>query len=512
MRRPQGEEESEALLDQEQDAQSIDKSTSVKSRLDRLIADKRKLAIACSSVIVFFILVIIATVYIVKSRHVYQPGLIVAKHGAVATELKECSDIGVKILQKGGNALDSGIASALCIGTINSFSSGIGGGGFLIYRPADTSIQPKVINFRESAPAAARKNMYQGNELLAQRGGLSVSVPGEVKGYEDAHRMFGNLPWSDLFEPSIEIAKYGIDCPKELSARLELFGQSFKTDPDWSPVFSPNGHLLRPGEKLIRSQYAKTLAKIAAHGSKAFYEGEIAQSIVDHCQRNGGIMTMDDLKNYEARIEDPVISTYRGLEILTCGSPSSGPVLVEGLNILENFNMSAIGNDSLGHHYLIEAMKYLSAGRTELGDPSFLKHAALARIEELQQKNFADECAANISDSKTYDWKHYNPKYEFRADHGTTSLSVIDTEGNSVAITTTVNLIFGSGLHDPNTGIILNDVSTMLLVSQCHTANSCSRKWTTTVSQASQTHSAYVHRRTTLSLRKNAAFLLKHQH
>lgn len=496
--RPGQDEESEALLSQEHDPPTESQQGAFR-KLRQLLDDRRWLVLTCCAATVAIVLFVIGAVYIARSRHVYRSGLVLAKHGAVATELKECSDVGVDILKQGGNAMDAGIASALCIGTINSFSSGIGGGGFLIYRPANVSIAPKVINFRETAPAAARKNMYHGDRLLSQKGGLSVSVPGEVRGYEVAHQRFGKLAWADLFEPSIKIAKDGIKCPDELASRLEQYGQEFRGDPDWGPVFAPDGHLLKSGEKLVRTRFASTLEQIARNGSRVFYEGEIAQSLVDHCQKNGGVMTMEDMKNYRAEVEDPLISTYRGLEVLTCGSPSSGPVLIEGLNILEKFNMSEIGNGALGHHYLVEAMKYLSAGRTELGDPFFLKPAALTRVEQLQDKDFAAQCVANISESATFDWEYYNPKYDFVADHGTTSLSVIDAEGNSVAITTTVNLIFGSGLHDPNTGIILNDVCfhSFMYVSQITTVLTRARKWMITVCLVFPMHSGYVHRHTT---------------
>lgn len=432
-------------------------------RLHQILRDRRKVILV--SLGLFLVAILIAGgVYLSRAHGMKKEGLVKGKHGAVATELDRCSELGVGILKKGGNALDAGIASALCIGTINSFSSGIGGGGFLIYRPADVSIPPKVINFRETAPAAASKNMYHGDEKLAQRGGLSVSVPGEIRGYEVAHQMFGKLPWADLFEPNIQIAREGIACPEELAARLQVYGQSFPQDPDWQPIFAPEGRLLAPGDLLKRSTFADTLEIIAKNGSQVFYEGDIARSLVNHAQKHGGTLTMDDMRNYQARVEDPLMSTYRDdLQILTCGSPSSGPVLIEGLNILENFNMSAVGNGPLGHHYLVEAMKYLSAGRTELGDPYYLKTEEVARMGQLAEKEYASLCAANISDTQTYDWDKYNPKYEFGMNHGTTSLSVVDSEGNAVAITTTVNLIFGSGLLDPRTGIILNDVCTLSL-------------------------------------------------
>ncbi|BFZ57233.1 hypothetical protein PYCC9005_004284 [Savitreella phatthalungensis] len=382
-------------------------------------------------------------------------GLVVATHGAVATELEECSKVGVKILKKGGNAMDAGIAAALCIGTINSFSSGIGGGGFLIYRPANTSVPPKVINFRETAPAAAHKNMYHHNQTLSKRGGLSVGVPGEIRGYETAHKMFGKLAWHKLFSPSIRIARNGIATPLELANRLQLWGGPLLAEPSFAEIFAPTGELLKPGETLRREAFADTLQKIAKHGSKAFYEGEIAHALVSFVREHGGILSMEDMRHYEARVEEPLKGTYRGrYDILTCDSPSNGIVLLEALNILERLGHRE-GHTVLGVHRLVEAMKWMAAGRTELGDPFFVDNRD--RQRELMGGEFASSAAGNTSDGYTHPWQHYNPKYERVADHGTTHISAIDEEGNAVSITTTVNLIFGSGLLEPTTGIILND-------------------------------------------------------
>ena len=435
-------------LDEEAQQESIDPATA-----ENLRYRPRRALLGMG--LLLLVLVVSGVIYGVWPQATNSSGLIIAEHGAVASELEECSDLGVDILKKGGNAMDAGIASALCIGTVNAFSSGIGGGGFLIYRPANTSIDPKVINFRETAPGLATQDMYNRSETTAQRGGLSVSVPGELRGYEVAHNMFGRLPWADLVMPSVQLARDGIQTPVEVATRLRTWQAELTRDTSWREVYAPGGDWLTTNQTLKRPRYADTLEKIARQGPGAFYEGEIAEAIVSHVRSHGGILTLDDMKNYQASVEEPLRSTFRGnYEILTCDAPSSGIVLIEALNILEHFNATE-GFTPLGVHHLVESMKWLSAGRTYLGDPRFVDN--LDQHAKLQSKAFADQAARHTSPNRTFNYTHYGPEYAFKPDHGTTSLTVIDSEGNTVTITTTINLIWGSGLMDPVTGVILND-------------------------------------------------------
>lgn len=444
--------EREPLIDRRLDEEAQREAIDPSFQDERRFKPRRTLI---GMALLLLVLVVSGVLYGVWPQNTSDSGIVVAQHGAVAAELEECSQVGVKILKKGGNAMDAGIAAALCIGTLNAFSSGIGGGGFLIYRPADTSIAPKVINFRETAPAAASQDMYGSNETLAQRGGLSVGVPGELRGYGVAHRMFGKLPWRKLVMPSVKLARNGIKTPVEVATRLRTWQAELQRDKSWRDVYAPGGDWLTVNETMKRTRYADTLETIAHEGPEAFYRGNIAKAIVDHVQRHGGILTMEDLRDYNVSIEEPLRSTYRDeYEILTCDAPSSGAVLIEALNILEHFDAAA-GFTALGVHRAVEAMKWLSAGRTWLGDPAFV--ANRERHAELQSKAYAASAAANTSDSHTYNYTHYRPDYAFKADHGTTSLTAVDKDGNAVTITTTINLIWGSGLMDPVTGVILND-------------------------------------------------------
>ncbi|EEB06569.1 gamma-glutamyltranspeptidase Ggt1 [Schizosaccharomyces japonicus yFS275] len=384
------------------------------------------------------------------------------RNGIVAAEAEECSQVGVDILREGGNAVDAAIAAGICIGAVNSFSSGIGGGGFMLVRlPNGTST---TFNFREKAPAAAHKDMFKNDPLAAQIGGLSVAVPGELAGYESAWRMYGSLPWRKLFEPTIKLMRDGMPMPVELASRIRWPQfEYFKTDPVWGKVFAPKGRFLRAGERFTRPELAYTLEEVATHGIDTFYRGDIARQLVNFVQKNGGILTMEDMANYTVRIEEPLRASFDGREVLTCGRPCSGEALVLGLNVLDRMDLS-VGEGILhaddpmtdvGVHRLIETMKWISAGRTILGDPLDIDNSAL--VNHILSSEYADSVRANISDERTYDYTHYNAIYDVPDQHGTTHLSVIDKDGMAVALTATINLMFGSQLMEPKTGIVLND-------------------------------------------------------
>jgi gamma-glutamyltranspeptidase / glutathione hydrolase / leukotriene-C4 hydrolase len=292
--------------------------------------------------------------------------LIHASNGAVATELDVCSEIGVKLLKEGGNAVDAAIASGICIGSINMFSAGIGGylspgaeanrrGGFMVVRHPNSTA--KVFNFRETAPAGSSKSMYDGSPESSLFGGLSVGVPGEIAGYAEASRMFGNLPWKRLFQESIEMMRHGIPVPVELVRRMQRFKDFIVKDPDWAFLY-PNGTLLQENDILYRTNFSYTLEKIAEEGPQVFYNGSISESLVAHIQATGGIMTAEDMANYTVSIEEPIHGWYRGHEVITCGAPCSGPALLLALNILEGYSFRGAGHvEPVEVHLLVEAMK-----------------------------------------------------------------------------------------------------------------------------------------------------------
>ncbi|KAF9425859.1 hypothetical protein BGZ94_007156 [Podila epigama] len=229
-----------------------------------------------------------------------------------------------------------------------------------------------------------------------------------------------------------------------------------ETEPDWSQIFAPNGTALREGQRIRRPALADTLETIGREGPDAFYTGSIAQNMVDHIQANGGILTMEDMAKYKPLIKKPMVGYYQGRKIYTTPAPTSGPILISILNILERYNLGRIKDDAnVEVHRLVEAMKFGYAQRTELGDPDYTDLAG--KIQSIMDKDTASVIRANISDEQTFPVEYYNPHWGPIDNHGTTHMSTVDVDDMAVALTSTVNLVFGSKLMDPKTGIILND-------------------------------------------------------
>jgi gamma-glutamyltranspeptidase/glutathione hydrolase/leukotriene-C4 hydrolase len=382
--------------------------------------------------------------------------LIRARHGAVASENKRCSDIGVDVLKEGGNAVDAAIAATFCIGVVNMFSSGIGGGGFMTLRipprPGSSKSEVYSIDFRETAPALSNETMFVDNPVSALFGGLSVAVPGEVRGLQEAYQRWGSLPWKRLVDPSVALAN-GWEVDKELGRRLPWFSELMLNNPDWSAVFAPDGRLLKEGEIIRRTKLARTLSVIGEEGPDVFYKGPIADSIVRKVRATGGILSHEDMETYSVKVERALEGTYRGRKIYTTHAPTSGPVLLHMFNLVERYDFTE--RNSLNAHRLVEAMKFGFAARTELCDPEFATSGT--RINEIPTKAFAAVVASNITDDRTHPPAYYNPVFDLREDHGTSHTSVVDKNGMAVAITSTVNFVFGSQVMDPETGVLLND-------------------------------------------------------
>ncbi|KAF0439347.1 gamma-glutamyltranspeptidase [Gigaspora margarita] len=382
--------------------------------------------------------------------------LIIAKHGAVASELINCSHIGVDVLKEGGSAVDAAIATELCVGTINAFSAGIGGGGLmLIHLPNGTA---EFIDCRETAPHIANKRMFIKNPNSASIGGLSIGVPGEISGMKIAHERYGKLPWKRLFEPSIKLSRDGFPVDKELDIRLKMYRNELEQDPALSAIYAPSGKLLEKGEIVYRRNFSRTLELISENYTE-FYEGSIARSLINEINGRGGIMSFDDFKNYKTIIREPVIGYYHGKKIITTSEPTSGPPLIFMLNLLENYEMSDNGLDITNLHRIVETMKFGFARRTELGDPEYFRDQFEheTRIREIISKEYAALVRANVSDDQTFNPDYYNPIFDHKDDHGTTHISVMDKNDMAVSFTSTVNLIWGSRVLDPITGILLND-------------------------------------------------------
>ncbi|KAI1313881.1 hypothetical protein EDD11_002416 [Mortierella claussenii] len=388
------------------------------------------------------------------ARSKYSPILIKAWHGAVAAENTYCSQVGVEVLKDGGNAVDAAIASCLCTGVTNAFSSGIGGGGFMTIRLPNGTVE--TIDFRETAPGASTSTMYSKDPTLAQTGALAIAVPGELRGLDLAHRRHGKLPWSRLLAPSVKLAREGWVVEPLLAVRLETVKWLMESDLHWSRMYAPKGKVAVEGEWVRREVLADTLETIGREGADAFYTGAIALSMVNYVRERGGQLTMEDLRDYKAVVRQPVVGYYHGRKIYTSPAPTSGPTLLSILNIVERYNFGR-GRvaPQVETHRLVEAMKFAFAQRTELCDPDF--HNLTSIVDNMLSKDTAAHIRANISDTQTFPIEYYNPHFDTISNQGTTHLSTVDKDDMAVALTSSVNWLFGAKVMDPKTGVIFND-------------------------------------------------------
>ncbi|KAI8341424.1 gamma-glutamyltransferase [Chlamydoabsidia padenii] len=380
----------------------------------------------------------------------FQGRIMEGSHGGVAVETQECSDVGTGILKQGGTAVDAAIASALCIGVMHVLESlitfiSICSGGFMLIRSPNGTYE--FIDFRDKAPQATYQNMFVKNPSLTKFGGLSIGIPGDLRGFELAHKRHGALPWSQLFPPAIKLARDGFRATPYFWI-LE--------DPEYSKIYAPSGTLAQPGDILKRPALAKTLETIAKEGADAFYTGPIAESTVKTIQNAGGIITLKDLQDYRPKIRPTIHTYYHGKKVTTASAPTSGPILISMLNILERYNLGSLGRIGLNLHRLVEAMKFGNAFRTELGDPDFNSHSQ-DRYQEIISKEWASQVRVKISDNTTHPSEYYQPKYDTNENHGTMHMSIVDQHDGVVSMTTTLNHHFGSRVMDPVTGIVFNN-------------------------------------------------------
>lgn len=383
-----------------------------------------------------------------------------SSHGAVASESTICSQIGIDLLGQGGNAADALVGTNLCVGVVGMYHSGIGGGGFALVRDADGNYE--TIDYREAAPAAAHENMYKGNLEGAVRGGLSVAVPGELRGLEYLHKKYGLLPWRAVVNPAVHLARNGLNVTEDLVRYMNFAiqgprGNFLVEDPVWAEDFAPTGTLLQLGDIITRKRYANTLEKIAKHGADIFYQGEIAESIVKLVQETNGTITMDDMSSYRALTKRPLSIDFRGFRLYSTGAPSSGSVMLSILKIMEQYPASDLLDTNLTTHRFIEAMRFAYGARLDLGDPAYVPGVELIEDTILSPQN-ANDTRHRINDHKTLPVGSYNPGSLYPSEsHGTSHMVAADASGLSISSTTTVNLLFGAQIMTPVEGVILND-------------------------------------------------------
>lgn len=384
-----------------------------------------------------------------------------SKNGMVSTQDPLATQVGLDVLKNGGNAIDAAVAIGYTLAVTHPQAGNIGGGGFMIIHLADGT--NTAIDFREIAPQGASRNMYldeQGNVIPNESlTTLNASgVPGTVAGLSYALDKYGTKKNADVLNPAIALAENGFPVSLNLGNTLALYGVETLGPHSTSKVifFDAEGNILKEGDTLVQKDLAETLKRIRDNGAKDFYEGETAQKIAAHMAK-GGLITLDDLKGYTVVERDPIKGTYHDYEVVSMPPPSSGGIhIIQILNILENFDLKESGpNSAQTYHLMSEAMKRAYADRSEyLGDPDFNK----VPIQQLTSKAYAKDIAKSIDPNKSTPSAEIKPAdltpYESTQ---TTHYSVVDKDGNAVAVTYTLNTNFGSGIVAEGTGVLLNN-------------------------------------------------------
>ena len=395
------------------------------------------------------IILIVFSFFVFSCAEVYQPAVVSAR--------KEATQIGLEIMKNGGNAYDAMIATHLALAVVHPTAGNIGGGGFFVYRDQDGS--SGTLDFREMAPGSAYKDMYldiDGNVIpdMSTLGGAAVGVPGSISAIFEIHSKFGSLPIEELFRPAIDLSNNGYVVTEKqsnsLTGKLEDFIKINGNESLYSKRYFE-------GDTIKNIKFAETLKKISEYGPKAFYEGEIADMIVRDVKKSGGIMTVDDLKNYKSVWRDPVKFKYKDLEVISMSLPSSGGILIgQILKSIEDYDIKSFGHNSVeAVQLMVELERRAYADRSHfMGDPDFMN----LPVYELIDKKYVNERMKNFS------WDKATPSSEVK--HGniiinesdeTTHYSIIDKYGNSVSVTTTLNNSYGSKVFVEEGGFFLNN-------------------------------------------------------
>ncbi|WP_411194531.1 MULTISPECIES: gamma-glutamyltransferase [Rhodopseudomonas] len=388
---------------------------------------------------------------------------VAAKHGMVVAQEKLAAEIGRDILAKGGNAVDAAVATGFAMAVTYPRAGNLGGGGFMMIHSA-TRHQDVAIDYRETAPQAATRDMFLGadgkpDDAKSRSSALGIGVPGTVAGLALALDKYGSgkFTLAQILQPAIALARDGFVIADDNADTLPQWHKRLARWPSSLKVFSrPDGSALQGGDTLVQPDLAATLEAIAAKGPDGFYQGEVARKLVDGIRGAGGIFTLDDLKTYQPVLREPVRGTYRGYDIVAMPLPSSGgTVLIETLNILEGFALRDIPQGSAASlHLLIEAMKRGYADRARyLGDPAFVD----APLKALLSKDYAAKQRAGIDPKRVTPWTEVLPALPPREGQNTTHFSVVDGDGNAVSNTYTLNFSYGVGLVAEGTGVLLNN-------------------------------------------------------
>ncbi|MCC7031325.1 MAG: gamma-glutamyltransferase [Acidobacteria bacterium] len=381
-----------------------------------------------------------------------------ARTGMVVSQSDIASEVGWQVIRGGGNAIDAAVATAFALAVTHPTAGNIGGGGFIVYRGAKG--EATSFDFREAAPSGANAEMWLKDGKydfdLHHNSHRSVGVPGTVAGLHMAWKELGSKPWKDLVTPAITLARDGFEVSHNLARSLAGQLDEFQKHPASLAQFSKNGKPYEAGDTLKQPDLARTLQRIADQGPSGFYEGETAALIEKDMKANGGLITREDLKKYQAKRREVIKGTYRGYEIIGMPPPSSGGIAVtQMLNVLEGYDLKANGYGSAQNlHLIAESMRRAFADRAQyLGDPDFVMNMPVAR---LISKEYADALRKSINPNKaskssptTFTWPTESQE--------TTHFSVVDANRNAVSLTYTLEYGYGSRIVVPGAGFLLNN-------------------------------------------------------
>ena len=389
---------------------------------------------------------------------------VVARHGMIVSQEAAASRVGLDILRRGGNAVDAAVAVGFALAVTLPRAGNLGGGGFMLIYRADLN-QTIAVDYRETAPAATTRDVFldangEADPFKSRYSGLAIGVPGTVAGLELAWRKYGSgkFSFADLIAPAIALARQGLTVDDDVADSLPLAAKALASHPSSARIYlRPDGSVPQTGDHIALDDLAATLETIAAKGAAGFYTGPVAQKIVEAVNAAGGRLTIEDLASYRAVEREPVRGTYRGYTVVSMPPPSSGGAhIVEILNILEGFPMAAQGlNSAASLHELAEAEKLAYADRAAwLGDPDFIK----IPLAGLTSKPYAEHLRSLIELDRARPAADIRPGEPQRYESNqTTHFSIVDSAGDAVANTYTLNLPYGSGLVADGTGLLLNN-------------------------------------------------------
>lgn len=425
---------------------------------------KPKSLIPIFAVLSFLLSFLFLSQYVQKPADAAPRAPVTGKNGMVASQHKLASKIGVDVMKKGGNAVDAAIAVGLALAVVYPEAGNIGGGGFMVIRFKNG--RSTAIDYREMAPAKALRNIYldKNGAIIKGEGGSVIGyraagVPGTPAGFDYALKKYGSgkLTWQELIEPARKLAKDGYVLSGRLAEKFKRYKKNLEKYEESKRIFLNNGNYFKEGDIFRQPDLAQTLARMKKYGAKEFYTGKTAKLIVADMKRNNGLITLNDLKNYAVKERVPITGTYRGHQIISMPPPSSGGiVLVQILNMLEQYDIGEMASDSYEkYHLLAETMRRAYADRAEyMGDPDFSK----IPTDKLIQKNYAIGRSRSIASeraSNSQDIRFGTVKSEESQD--TTHYTVVDKDGNVVTNTYTINNIYGSAVTVKGAGFLLND-------------------------------------------------------